>query len=90
MPRNRGFTLLEMIIALGIFTVIWAISYGGLNRFIDQRDDITARHEEIKSLQVVFALLAQDMQYMANRSVRDGFGDKEASVVSEGHISIPE
>ncbi len=82
MRNYNGFTLLEMIVAIGIFAIIATITYGTLNRFIDNRALVEQKYDELKNLQNVMTLLERDLRYALIRPVRDGFGDKEAALVS--------
>jgi len=79
--RSRGFTLLEMVVAISIFAIIAAISYSALNNFLDARAHITSANERLRSLQTVFALLEQDLRYAVNRSVRNEYGDLEPAFI---------
>jgi len=71
MKHSRAFTLLEMIVAIGIFAVIAVVSYGSLNRFFDHRDILQTEFEKMKDLQLAFSLLQQDMHFISERIVRD-------------------
>lgn len=73
----RGFTLLEMVVAIGMFAIIAAISYGALNGFLDARVHINDRRDEFNALQRTFALMERDMRHAVNRTVRDQFGELE-------------
>ena len=77
-----GFTLLEMVVAIGIFAVIAAISYASLDRFIETRNLVEARHEKLNLLQTTMTLMGRDMRFMVNRPVRDGYGDPEPALLS--------
>lgn len=78
MKHCRAFTLLEMIVAIGIFSVIAIVSYGSLNRFLENRDVLHAEIATMKDLQLAFSLLEQDMHFISERIVRDAYGDPEA------------
>lgn len=82
--RCRGFTLLEMVVAIGIFAVIAAISYAALNNFLDARAQIQEENRQLRALQTVFVLLEQDLRYAVSRSVRNGYGDAEPAFVASG------
>lgn len=77
MRSSRGFTMLEMIVAIGIFAIIAAISYSALNNFLDARAHINNQNERLRALQTVFVLLEQDLRYAVNRTVRNEYGDVE-------------
>jgi len=81
MKHSRAFTLLEMIVAIGIFAVIAVVSYGSLNRFLDNRDVLQAEIVMMKQLQLAFSLLEQDMHFMSPRIVRDEYGDPEPLLI---------
>ena len=81
MKYSRAFTLLEMIVAIGIFAVIAVVSYGSLNRFLDNRDVLQAEMTLMKDLQLAFSLLEQDMHFMSGRIVRDEYGDSEPLLI---------
>ena len=74
---GRGFTLLEMIVAISIFSIIAIVSYASLNRFLDQRDWIETKNEKLKQLQIAYLVIGQDLRRLSPRIVRDGFGDAE-------------
>jgi len=77
MKRNQAFTLLEMIVAIAVFSVIAVISYASLNRFLDHRDALQDKMDSMKELQLTFSLLQQDMHFISARVVRDAYGDPE-------------
>jgi len=88
MTRSDGFTLLEMVVAIGIFSVIATISSLSLNRFFEDRERLQARSTELARLQQTFLNIGRDMRFMSRRQVRDGFGDPEP-VLMAGHPDSP-
>lgn len=72
---DRGFTLLEMVVAISIFAVIGAISYTSLDRFLSTRDAIEARNRDIARLQRAFGFFERDIRFMVARPIRDGLGE---------------
>jgi general secretion pathway protein J len=88
--RCAGFTLLEMVVAIGIFAVIAAISYDSLNNFLDARAQIDERRGNIQKLQTAMTLMEMDFRYAVDRGVRDQFGDTEAAFVAGGVLAAGE
>jgi len=88
--RARGFTLLEMVVAIAIFAIIAAISYSGLNNFLDARAHINGENERVRALQTMFVLLEQDLRYAVNRSVRNEYGDVEPAFVGDADQPLAE
>ncbi|NOY16032.1 MAG: type II secretion system minor pseudopilin GspJ [Gammaproteobacteria bacterium] len=81
MKHSRAFTLLEMVVAIGIFAVIAVVSYASLNRFLDDSAVLEADIDELRQLQLAFSLLEQDMRFMSQRIVRDAYGDQEPLLI---------
>ncbi len=77
MKSYRGFTLLEMVVAISIFSLIAIISYSSLNRFLDQRDWIEERNETLQQIQIAYLIMSRDFRRISPRTVRNGFGDTE-------------
>ena len=73
---------MEMIIAIGIFAMIAAMSYGALNQVIDVRERMVDRNDLLKDLQTTFAVLDRDLRFALPRSVRNGFGETEAAMIA--------
>lgn len=88
MRSSRGFTMLEMIVAIGIFAIIAAISYSALNNFLDARAHINNENERLRALQTMFVLLEQDLRYAVNRTVRNEFGDLEPAFIGSADQAL--
>ncbi len=74
--RERGFTLLELIVAAGIMALIAVFSWRGLDALIREREAIAASQAAIDVIQRTFArverdaLLAYDAQLEENGTMR--------------------
>lgn len=73
--HTRGFTLLEVLVAVAIFAVLSALAYGGLTQILDGRNRIEAERELWRSLSLTFAQLEDDLAQARMRSIRDVTGD---------------
>ena len=76
MKSARGFTLLELIVAIAIFAIVAVLAYGGLNSVLNQRRGIEDRLNRIATLQKAYMRMRGDFQQIRNRSVRDPYGDQ--------------
>lgn len=72
--RTRGFTLVEMLVAVAIFAVASALAYGGLSTLVDARAQIDAGNERLGRLQFAIGLIERDIRSIADRSVRENYG----------------
>lgn len=79
MPRPpksaAGFTLLEVLVAVGIFALFSAMAYGSLLRILDTRDRLEAERDFWRSLAMTFAQMDDDLSQARPRTVRDIFGN---------------
>ena len=72
---SRGFTLLEMLIALGVFSVIGIMSSQLVARMMDTTERVTDRGRELTELQRAFEIMRRDIEQVSYRYVRDELGD---------------
>lgn len=82
MNRQRGFTLMEMLVALGIFAVIGVLSSQLLRQTIDVSEVLMDRGDRLVELQRAMNVMSRDFQQIVARTVRDEFGDQS------GHIEL--
>lgn len=79
--RQRGFTLLELLIAMAIFAIMAVMAYGGLKTVLDTRQATSERATELRQLQQTLQLLQEDLLQALSRSIRDELGDPEAAFI---------
>ena len=72
---NKGFTLLEVLLAIVITALIGLGSWQLLNSAIRTNELTHARLEELKQLQKAMFFVARDFQQLLARSIRDEYGD---------------
>jgi general secretion pathway protein J len=70
-PQQRGFTLLELLVAITIFTIVGALAMGGLHQLIQQREMAAATMERIRNVQRCVMRMSQDFEQLAARPIRD-------------------
>lgn len=76
--RNSGFTLLEILIALFIFTIVSLMMAGGLHTVITAQSGAERNALRLRELQIVLVRLARDVEQTVNRPVKTA-DDKDAS-----------
>ncbi len=82
---QAGFTLLELLVAMGIFAIIGAMALGGLNNIVSQSSLAAEQDERLAGLQRALRLIALDIGSADPRSVRDELGNqREAPFLAEG------
>jgi len=83
-----GFTLIEIIIAVAIFAVIAAMVFPTMIQFIDIRERVIAKHEQLEGLQKTFLFMAKDVRFASNRLGKDEFGELGDATLSVGDDSL--
>ncbi len=79
--RQRGFTLLEMVVALAIFSIMAVIAYRGLTGILDAREALEQDSARLSRLTFAVALIERDVRQALPRPVRDELGDPEPALV---------
>ncbi|MGB3873586.1 MAG: type II secretion system minor pseudopilin GspJ [Stenotrophomonas sp.] len=79
-PRARGFTLVEVMIALLVFAMLAAAGVGILAWTAGQHDVVRARLDRLGQLQRAHGLLKADLAQVAPRRVRRADGGAERAV----------
>jgi general secretion pathway protein J len=75
--RTRGFTLVEVMIAIFIAAIMFAIGYGAINQALRDRDSINASQSRITEIQRGMRVVAQDFAQIIARPARDTAGTGE-------------
>jgi general secretion pathway protein J len=86
--HQGGFTLLEVLVAIGIFSVVAIVSYTTLDTYIDQRERLTSHYGRLERLQRLFILLERDIQFSVGRTVRVGGEVQPATVIKQDSILL--
>jgi len=72
--RTRGFTLLELLVALAVFGVVSLMAFSGLNTTLEARRSIDQQSDRLIQLQKTFNLMRDDFEQAVPRPVRDHLG----------------
>lgn len=83
--RARGFTLLELLVALFITAILFAMGYGALSQALTSRKEVEEQSARLTALQQAMRVIEQDLELMQPRPARDplGNGYEAALVVSQ-------
>ena len=72
--KSRGFTLLEILVAIAIFSIMAAFSYGTLQQVLSANQQLQQQADELAQLQFLFGRFLEDVSQAVPRPIRDEFG----------------
>ncbi len=76
----RGFTLLELLVALAVFAIMASAAYSGLRNVLFTRAAIEADNRQLATLQLALFRLAQDIEQSVPRASRDEYGEVQPAL----------
>jgi general secretion pathway protein J len=87
MRGQRGFTLIEVMVAMAVFAVLAAFAYGTLSQTLLSAEILGDRMDRLQALQRTMRTLTDDLQQLAPRPVRDELGDNLRPALDTGFQS---
>ncbi|MBL8259274.1 MAG: type II secretion system minor pseudopilin GspJ [Candidatus Competibacteraceae bacterium] len=77
----RGFTLLELLVALAVFAIMATAAYSGLSNVLATRTALEAQSRRLAAVQLAVFRLEQDIEQAAPRAIRDEYGDFQTALL---------
>ena len=78
--KARGFTLVEVLIALAITAFVATIAYTSLSTVIIGMESTRENSERAYAVNRAWMIISRDLRHFANRAVRDEFGEREPAL----------
>ena len=78
----RGFTLLELLVAISIFGLLSVIAYSGLSSVLNTRQALDEHMERLAEIQRTNLFLTADLRQIVKRGIRDEYGDLQNPLIS--------
>ncbi len=75
MKPVRGFTLVELLVAMFITAIMFAMGYGALSQAIEHRGSLTEQQTRLVEVQKAMRVIAQDFTQLAPRAMHEPLGD---------------
>lgn len=77
---EKGFTLLELLVAISIFSMLSVMAYGGLQAVITTKTSSEKISTRVSEIQLAIMRVSNDLRQTVDRSVRDEHGDVIAAM----------
>ena len=90
MNTGRGFTFIEVMVAIFISAIMFAIGYGAINQALRDRDSINVAQQRVDEIQRGMRVVAQDLTQIIARAARDtgGTGQLMPAVIATGSDNV--
>lgn len=82
--RQRGLTLIELLVAIAVFTVVASLGYRGLQQTMTAKQQLTRSSDQFTALQRSMFWLERDLTSLVARPHRDYSGDYQPAIHSRG------
>lgn len=82
MSRNRGFTLVELLVALAIFAIISAFAYRGLTVLLESRASLANESRKWRDVALFVGRVERDLGAVLDRRAKNTYGIEQAPVTS--------
>jgi general secretion pathway protein J len=73
--RARGFTLLEVLVAMFVFAIVAVMAYGGYNQLSRQDEIVDRNASRTRAIQSTVQRMSEDFAMIEPRPVREPLGD---------------
>lgn len=80
--RMAGFTLLELLVALVVFSILAAAAYSGLNAVLRTQEQLQEETQRLAEIQMAMYRLESDLSQASARPIRSDSGDYQAAMRS--------
>ncbi|NOX50579.1 MAG: type II secretion system minor pseudopilin GspJ [Gammaproteobacteria bacterium] len=90
MGKSRGFTLIEVLVALLIFAIIGVISSQLLSQTISSNEHLSERGQRLADIHRAMQIIQRDVMQLTNRPIRDEYGDSKPPLLigTDGRIEF--
>jgi len=86
---KRGFSLIELLVALAVFATMAALAYGGLDSIARTRAELGRQQDSFRDLMRGIGLIERDLRQAIARPVRGNYGEALPALIgSSGHIEF--
>lgn len=85
---TRGFTLLELLIAMSVFAIMSIMAYGGLSQVISNNTSAAKSLDRMQEVQLAMYTLTRDFNQIIEREIRDEFGTTQSYLAAGNNLDL--
>jgi general secretion pathway protein J len=86
---SGGFTLIELIVALFITAIIFAVGYGSINQALRNHEQLKEHQARLTEVQNAVRVMVQDFSELAPRPIRDQLGQSWLACIATQSTTAP-
>ncbi len=86
MAKSRGFTLLEMVIAVSIFALMGVMAFGGLGQMTRTGQAVAEANDRLSDMQFAVVYFNRDWTQVSPRRIRNQYGDEESNIIIDDDV----
>jgi len=90
LPKARGFTLLEILLAISLLAMVSVAAFLGLNSIITGKGAIEGSSKRLAAVQRAFMQIQRDLSQMSPRAVRDESGRPLGALIYNPDLGLLE
>jgi general secretion pathway protein J len=87
--RQKGFTLIEVMLAMALTVLVGVIAYNSLSVSMIAADSNTTQAQRLADIQSALTLMERDIRQAALRSTVDQYGDTQPSLAGSSLLDYP-
>ena len=80
---THGFTLLELLVALAVFSIMAIAAYSGLRNVLYTRAAVEEQNRRLAAVQMAVYRLEQDIEQTTPRGSRDEYGEPQGALLGD-------
>ncbi|MDH5545705.1 MAG: type II secretion system minor pseudopilin GspJ [Gammaproteobacteria bacterium] len=78
--QARGFSLIELLISLAVFSILSVMAYSGLQIVLDSKGHTEQQADRLVEVQRAMTIIQRDIEQVIGRSIRDSYGDRKPAL----------
>jgi general secretion pathway protein J len=84
LQKTQGFTLVELLVAMAIFSLMTVVAYAGLAAVMQNDQSSLAHETALKRVQRAMVFIEKDLRQLSTRTRNDGYSELQPGLKSDG------
>ena len=85
--KSLGFTLIEVLVSISIFSILSVLAYGALNQSLSTSEKLSDKIDRNQTVQRGIRIIEQDLMQLAKRPIRSEIGNTEINALTTNRVN---